>query len=62
MVLIIAMLTDQTVIFAESPTNLAFLTITMLLSVATFSGKRVTAVHGAAHLMVFLIYLMSVFA
>lgn len=61
-VLIIAMLTDQTVIFAESPTNLAFLTITMLLSVATFSGKRVTAVHGAVHLMVFLIYLMSVFA
>lgn len=61
-VLILAMLTGQTVIFAESPTNLAFLTVTMLLSVATFTGKRVTALHGVAHLMVFVIYLMSVFA
>lgn len=61
-VLIIAILTDQHVIFAESPTNLALLLITLLLSVATFAGKKVTAMHGAAHLMVFVVYLLSVFS
>lgn len=61
-VLIIGMLTGQTVTLAESPTNLAFLVITLLLSVATFSGRKVTAMHGAAHLMVFVVFLLSVFA
>lgn len=61
-VLIIAMLTDQTVILAETPTNLVLLALTMLLSVATFAGRRVTALHGAAHLLLFVIYLLSVFA
>lgn len=61
-VLIISLLTGQTVIFAESPVNLVLLTVTMLMSLAGFAGPRVTAVHGAAHLVLFVVYLMSVFA
>ena len=62
MVLIIGLLTDQTVILAESPTNLVLLGATLLLSLATFSRPRVTALHGAAHLFVFVLYTMSLFA
>ncbi len=61
-VLIIGLLTGQTVILAEDPTNLLLLGVTLLLTMATFSGKRVTALHGAAHLMVFVLYGMTVFA
>lgn len=61
-VLIISLFTGQTVIFAESPVNLVMLAVTMLMSLATFAGPRVTAVHGAAHLVLFVVYLMSVFA
>lgn len=61
-VLLIAMLTDQTVVFAETPANLALLAVTGLLSVTTFSGRRVTAMHGGTHLMVFVMYVISVFS
>lgn len=61
-VLIIALITGQTVVLAETPTNLVLLAVTLLLSVATFAGHRVTAMHGAAHLMIFVVYLLSVFA
>ncbi|QVJ02865.1 calcium:proton antiporter [Nocardiopsis eucommiae] len=61
-VLTIGLLTGQTVVLAEDPTNLVLLGVTLLLTVTTFSGKRVTALHGAAHLMVFVLYGMTVFA
>ncbi len=61
-VLLIAMVTGQQSVFAETPANLALLAVTGLLSVATFSGRRVTAMHGAAHLMVFVMYVISVFS
>ena len=61
-VLAIGLLTGQTVILAESPTNLLLLGISLLLSLTTFSAQRLTAVHGAAHLFVFAIYALSVFA
>lgn len=60
-VLTIGLLTGQAVILAESPTNLALLGVTLLLTVTTFSGKRATALHGAAHLMVFVVYGLTVF-
>lgn len=55
-VLIIGPLTGQTVILAESPANLLMLGVTMLLSVATFTARKVTAMHGTAHLIVFAAY------
>lgn len=61
-VLIIGMLTGQTVVLAESPANLLMLGVTLLLSVTTFAAKRVTAMHGAAHLAVFAVYVIVLFS
>ncbi|OLT55982.1 calcium:proton antiporter [Corynebacterium sp. CNJ-954] len=61
-VLTIGMLTGQRVELFESPTNLVLLAVTLMLSVATFTGRRVTALHGAAHLMVFFVFGLSIFA
>lgn len=60
-VLIIGMLTGQTVVLAESPANLLMLGVTLLLSVSTFSARRVTAAHGATHLAVFAVYAIVLF-
>ncbi|MPV35880.1 calcium:proton antiporter [Georgenia subflava] len=61
-VLVIGSLTGQTVVLAESPVNLLLLGITLLLSVTTFSAKSVTAMHGAAHLVVFAVYGIAIFS
>ncbi|WP_047522040.1 calcium:proton antiporter [Microbacterium sp. ZOR0019] len=61
-VLIIGMFTGQTVVLAESPANLLMLAVTLLLSVTTFAGRRVTAMHGAAHLVTFAVYLVVLFS
>lgn len=61
-VLIIGMFTDQTVVLAESPANLLMLGVTLLLSVTTFAAKRVTAMHGAAHLVTFAVYVVVLFS
>lgn len=60
-VLMIGLLTGQQVTLLESPTNLVLLGVTMLLTVVSFLGRKVTAIHGAAHLAVFLIYCLTVF-
>ncbi|MCK8467660.1 calcium:proton antiporter [Microbacterium sp. KSW4-16] len=61
-VLIIGMFTGQTVVLAESPANLLMLAVTLLLSVTTFAARRVTATHGAAHLVTFAVYLVVLFS
>lgn len=61
-VLIIGLLTGQPVVLAESPVGLALLGITLLLSAATFAAKKVTAVSGAAHLVLFAVYGITVFS
>ena len=61
-VLVIGALTGQSVVLAESPVNLMLLAITLMVSVAGFSAKKVTAMHGAAHLALFAVYGMVVFA
>lgn len=61
-VLAIGLLTDQTVVLAESPANLVLLGVSLLLSLTTFSAQRVTALHGAAHVFVFVLYGISVFS
>ncbi|WP_315636791.1 MULTISPECIES: calcium:proton antiporter [Microbacterium] len=60
-VLLIGMLTGQEVVLAESPANLLMLAVTLLLSVTTFAAKRVTAMHGAAHLATFAVYVLILF-
>lgn len=61
-VLVIGSLTDQQIVLAESPANLLLFAVTLLLSVTTFAAKKVTAVHGAAHLVVFVIFGIAVFS
>ncbi|MGO1908628.1 MAG: calcium:proton antiporter [Brevibacterium linens] len=61
-VLLIGLLTDQTIVLAESPANLLLLGVTILLSITSFAAKRVTAIHGAAHLVVFAVFGIAVFS
>ena len=61
-VLTIGLVTGQTVTLAENPTNLVLLGISLLLTVSTFTARRVTALHGAAHLLVFVVYGITVFS
>ena len=60
-VLTIGLLTSQDVILAENPTNLALLGITLVLTAVTALTPMVTALHGAGHLAVFVLYILSVF-
>ncbi|GAA1617470.1 calcium:proton antiporter [Brevibacterium sanguinis] len=61
-VLVIGLLTGQQIVLAEGPANLLLLGVIILLSVATFAARKVTAVHGAALLIVFAAYGISVFS
>ena len=61
-VLTIGLFTGQTVVLAESPANLMLLAVTLLTSMASLLGKYVTSLHGAAHLLIFVLYLLVVFA
>ncbi|WP_211878015.1 calcium:proton antiporter [Pseudarthrobacter albicanus] len=61
-VLITGSLTGQAVVLAESPADLLLLGVTLMLSVTTLASKKVTAMHGAAHLVVFAVYGIAVFS
>ncbi|MDA3145874.1 calcium:proton antiporter [Leucobacter sp. UCMA 4100] len=55
-VLVVGMLTGQRVVLAESPANLVMLGLTLLLTLSTFSARKMTAMHGATHLVLFAVY------
>ncbi|MDN6122610.1 MAG: calcium:proton antiporter [Brevibacterium sp.] len=61
-VLLIGLLTDQPIVLAESPANLLLFAVTLLVSVTTFAAKKITAVHGGAHLVVFAIFGITLFS
>lgn len=61
-VLLIGLFTGQTVILAEEPENLLLLALTMVLTMIAMLGQKVTALHGAAHLMTFVLYLLVMFS
>lgn len=61
-VLTIGLLTGQRIVFAETPTNIALLTVLALLSVTLLGGKKVTPLHALAHLVLGVVYLLSVFS
>ncbi|MCT1996830.1 calcium:proton antiporter [Brachybacterium muris] len=61
-VLVIGLLTEQHVVFAESPANLLLLGTTLALTAVTAASPRVTAMHGAAHLMLFALYALALFS
>ena len=55
-------MTGQDVVLAASPAHLALLGVSLVLTIATFFGGRVTALHGAGHVMLFVLYGMTIFA
>lgn len=61
-ILAIGAFTGQSVVLGESPVNLLLLGVTLMLSVTTLASKKVTAMHGAAHLVVFAVYGIAVFS
>lgn len=61
-VLVIGLATGQTVTLAESPANLLMLAVTLGLSIATFTAPKVTATHGAIHLVLFAAYGITIFS
>ncbi|MGY2744991.1 calcium:proton antiporter [Arthrobacter sp. UYCu723] len=61
-VLVIGLVTGQAVVLGESSANLLLLGVTLMLSVTTLASKKVTAMHGAAHLVVFAVYGIAVFS
>ena len=61
-VLIIGLVTGETVILGLDPTGIVLVALTLLLSVVTFSGPRTTVLEGGVHLLVFFVYLVLVFS
>jgi Ca2+:H+ antiporter len=58
-VLMIGLLTGTPVVLAESPTNLLLLGVTLAVSALTAASPRVTAIHGAVHLLLFAVYALA---
>lgn len=61
-VLVIGLLTGTPVVLAESPANLLLLGVTLAVSALAASAPRVTAIHGAVHLLLFAVYVLALFS
>lgn len=61
-ILAIGIITGKTLIMGVDPANTILLSATLLLSVVTFSGLRTTVLEGAAHLVLFFMYLVLIFS
>ena len=61
-VLIIGLVTGETVILGLDPTGIVLVFLTLLLSMVTFSGPRTTVLEGAVHLLVFFVFVVLVFS
>ncbi|MFD1949156.1 calcium:proton antiporter [Sphingomonas arantia] len=61
-VLLIGVLTGQSVVLGLSSANMVLLAITLVLSTLTFSGTRTTILEGTVHLSMFAVFLILVFA
>lgn len=61
-VLVIGLLTGSPVVLAESPANLLLLGVTLAVAAISASAPRITAVHGAVHLMLFGVYALMLFS
>ncbi len=61
-VLAIGLVTGKTLIMGLAPAEGALLGITLLMATITFSGPRTTVLEGAAHLVLFFIYVVLLFS
>jgi Ca2+:H+ antiporter len=60
--LAIGLATGKTIIMGVVPSEVVLLALTLVLSALTFSGPRTTLLEGAAHLTVFVIYIVLMFS
>jgi Ca2+:H+ antiporter len=61
-VLVIGLVTGQSVVLGVSAANMVLLAVTLVLNTLTFSGTRTTMLEGAVHLSLFFVYLVLVFS
>ncbi|KAB1073955.1 calcium:proton antiporter [Methylobacterium planeticum] len=61
-ILAVGLITGQTVVLGLKPTEMALLTVTLILSTLTFSGLRTTVLEGAVHLILFFVYVVLIFS
>jgi len=61
-VLLIGLLTGQSVVLGLSNANMVLLAVTLILNTLTFSGARTTMLEGAVHLSLFGVFLILVFS
>jgi len=61
-VLIIGLLTGKAVVLGESPANMLLIVTTLVLTIVTFTARRTTSLHGAAHLVLFGMFVLLIFA
>jgi len=54
--------TGQTIIMGVSPGEVILLALTLVLASLTFSGPRTTLLEGAAHLAIFVMYIVLMFS
>jgi Ca2+:H+ antiporter len=60
-VLGIGLLTGKSVILGLPSSEVTLLFVTLLVSMATFSGNRTNILQGAVHILLFLVYIMLIF-
>lgn len=61
-VLAIGLISGKSVTVGLSPAFMTLLSLTLIMSVMTFGGTRTNMLQGAAHLVIFLTYLMLIFS
>ena len=61
-VLIIGFITGRTIILGLEPTLAILLALTLVVSIVTFALERTNILLGAVHVLLFLAYLMLIFA
>lgn len=61
-VLVVGLVSGQTVVLGLAPTEMTLLVVTLILSTITFSGLRTTMLEGAVHLVMFFVYLVLIFS
>nr|WP_235919099.1 calcium:proton antiporter [Aureimonas psammosilenae] len=61
-ILFIGLFTGQQVVLGLSPSNMALLVMTLILSIVTFTASATTVLQGAVHLVMFLVFMVLVFS
>jgi len=61
-ILIIGLITGQSVVLGVSPTNMVLLAMTLVLNQVTYSGPSMTMLEGAVHLSIFFVFIVLIFS